>query len=137
MRKIKTVLNQDQMERLIYNDLDPLQGYPDYLAGTEDEDTLKERIEQLRLPGEKLTVLGGEYTKTYAISNYGRMISGKRVPQLVVYFNNERKEHYMFLHGKRKYLRQIMEDNNYTYDYDKVQEIGIKNRFKLSEPYGK
>lgn len=135
MRKSKAILDQYEMERLIYNDLDIMKGYPDYLKPKNNVKVLKERIEELKLPGEKVSILGGEFTNDYAITSYGRLVSGKRVSTIAVTYDAKKKEHYTFINAQRMYIRDLMEDNNYTYDYDTVQQIGEKNGFKLSLPY--
>jgi len=88
MRKRKVSLNQNEMEWLIYNDLDPLMGYPKYLIedNKQDQKRLKKRLKELLLEGEFVECMYED--DTYALTNYGRIIGGKRVAIMALTHTN-------------------------------------------------
>ena len=88
MRKKKVSLNQNEMEWLIYNDLDPLMGYPKYLIedNKQDQKRLKKRLKELLLEGEFVECMYED--DTYALTNYGRIIGGKRVAIMALTHTN-------------------------------------------------
>ena len=88
MRKRKVSLNQNEMEWLIYNDLDPLMGYPKYLVedNKQDQKRLKKRLKELLVEGEFVECMYED--DTYALTNYGRIIGGKRVAIMALTHTN-------------------------------------------------
>ena len=88
MRKKKVSLNQNEVERLIYNDLDVMDAYPTYLVedNKQDQKRLKKRLKDLLVEGE--FVEGYYEDDTYALTNYGRIIGGKRVAIMALTHTN-------------------------------------------------
>lgn len=88
MRKKKVSLNQNEVERLIYNDLDVMQAYPTYLVedNKQDQKRLKKRLKELLVEGEFVECTYED--DTYALTNYGRVIGGKRVPVIALTYSS-------------------------------------------------
>lgn len=88
MRKRKVSLNQNEVERLIYNDLDVMDAYPTYLVedNKQDQKRLKKRLKELLVEGEFVECMYED--DTYALTNYGRIIGGKRVAIMALTHTN-------------------------------------------------
>ena len=88
MRKKKVSLNQNEVERLIYNDLDVMDAYPTYLVedNKQDQKRLKKRLKELLVEGEFVECMYED--DTYALTNYGRIIGGKRVAIMALTHTN-------------------------------------------------
>ena len=124
MRKLSAVLDKWEMERLIYNDLDPLKGYPDYLNDNgEEEKLLKKRLDKYLVEGEYVE---WEPQKGYAMTNFGRVFSGKRTPMIKVARSD--KEFFVVLNGSRYKYSEVLP----SYDFDETLERLNKLNYPVS-----
>src|SRR6056300_344917 len=104
MRKKSAILNKWEMEKLIYNDLDPMLGYPDYLDTSDEEvKLLNKRLKKYLVEGEYVE---WETEEGYAMTNFGRVFSGKRTPMIKV--ARSEKEFFVMLNGNRYKYSEVL-----------------------------
>ena len=129
----KVILDQREIERLIYNDLDPMQAYPEKISGALErkaEKKLKERINTLLLEGEFVqeNPLPG-----YALTNYGRVISGKKVPFLKI--RATKSDIILVLEDQRINYSEALPNFDYSETLNKLKELKYPIQF-VGDFYG-
>lgn len=108
------------MERLIYNDLDPMLGYPECLSDKEEKDKLKERLERLLVDGEEVL---RELAPGYALTNKGRIITGKRKDMLSMAYSSI--DIFVFVDAQRYGLADLLPNYNHKEVLKELKELGV------------
>ena len=124
MKKLKVHLDPYQMEKLIYNDLDPMLGYPEHLHSNEEEVTLKKILKEELIPGEEV-ILRPE--SGYAVTNYGRVFTGKSRrggrEGTVIKVRFGRNNFYFSVNSTRFMLNEILEDFDYNTQMQRYKDL--------------
>ena len=123
MRKLKTVLDNEKVEHLIYNDLDVMDAYPEYLESNNKkyQKKLQVRLKELLVEGE--FVEGLYEDDTYALTNYGRCIGGKRVP--IVALTNSSNNIYMVLSNNRYLYSEELPNFDYELTIKRLKDLNV------------
>ena len=126
MKKLRAILNKEEVEYLIYNDLDPLLAYPEYLLGDtmKHQAKLKERLETLLVEGE--FVEGFYEDETYALTNYGRVIGGKK--KAVMTLTHSNRDMYMVLNNNRYLFSEELPNFDLQETIKRLKELKVQLR---------
>ena len=123
MRKLKTVLDNEKVEHLIYNDLDVMDAYPEYLESNNKkyQKKLQVRLKELLVEGE--FVEGYYEDDTYALTNYGRCIGGKRAP--IVALTHSSNNIYMVLSNNRYLYSEELPNFDYELTIKRLKDLKV------------
>jgi len=123
MRKLKTVLDNEKVEHLIYNDLDVMDAYPEYLVedNKKYQKKLQVRLKELLVEGE--FVEGTYEDDTYALTNYGRCIGGKRVP--IIALTHSSKDIYAVLNNNRYLYSEELPNFDYEETMKRLRDLNV------------
>lgn len=119
--KRRVVLDQREVERLIYNDLNVMNAYPDHFTDNKAERKLEERLKKILLPGEFVEF---NPTQTSALTNRGRLISGKRVAILTGHYS--RTEVHYTVEGVRVKLSEHLPNFQMPEIVSELKELGVQ-----------
>jgi len=120
MKRIKTTLNQHEVERLIYNDLDVMAAYPDHLDDKEEKEKLKKRLKELLVEGE---FVEDEIAPGYVLTNFGRIITGKRKPVLSMQRSNS--DIFVHVNARRWVLSEMLPNFDYKETLGRLKELKV------------
>ena len=120
MKRIKTTLNQHEVERLIYNDLDVMGAYPDHLDDKEEKEKLKKRLKELLVEGE---FVEDEIAPGYVLTNFGRIITGKRKPVLSMQRSNS--DIFVHVNARRWVLSEMLPNFDYKETLGRLKELKV------------
>ena len=120
MKRIKTTLNQHEVERLIYNDLYVMAAYPDHLDDKEEKEKLKKRLKELLVEGE---FVEDEIAPGYVLTNFGRIITGKRKPVLSMQRSNS--DIFVHVNARRWVLSEMLPNFDYKETLGRLKELKV------------
>jgi len=123
MKRLKTVLDNEKVEHLIYNDLDVMGAYPEYLVDNnkKHQEVLQKRLKELLLEGE--FVEGYYEDDTYALTNYGRCIGGKK--KAIISLTHSSNNIYMVLSNNRYLYSEELPNFDYEETIKRLKDLNV------------
>ena len=123
MKRLKTVLDNEKVEHLIYNDLDVMGAYPEYLVDNnkKHQEVLQKRLKELLLEGE--FVEGYYEDDTYALTNYGRCIGGKK--KAIISLTHSSNNIYMVLSNNRYLYSEELPNFDYERTIKRLKDLNV------------
>ena len=120
MKRNRKTLDQYEVERLIYNDLDVMGAYPESLETKEEEKKLKKRVKELLVEGE---FIEDSFKVGYVLTNYGRVIGAYRAPVLKMQYSP--KDIFFYANSTRYKLSEMLPNFEYKETLKRLKDLGV------------
>lgn len=107
----------DDYVEMAYWALENGRNLDDYIE--DDTEEVKNSLEQILHPGEVMEQMDGEH-RNYYITNFGRIISLKRMRQITTRFFESGQ--FTYIHKVKVDWETVFKKNGWEYDVDKIKE---------------